>query len=109
MRDILPLVEMYLTAESALVAAVDAAGGTVSLPDGRTVSVSDAEDATVPTNTALRGVRWTKTTRMTAAKVDGRTTATKRSHPGNETVAAKHPNNSKTGCIRIGVLLTRQN
>ena len=47
MRDIL-LVEMYLTAESALVAAVDAAGGTVSLPDGRTVSVGRAEFDALP-------------------------------------------------------------
>ena len=30
---------------------------------------------------------------------DGRGCATKRSHPGNETVAATHPNNRKTGSI----------
>jgi hypothetical protein len=43
MSEIVPLVEAYLTAERELVAAVDAAGGAVSLPDGRTVSVGRAE------------------------------------------------------------------
>jgi hypothetical protein len=43
MRDIESLVEAFLTAERDLVAAVDAAGGTVPLPDGRTVTVGRAE------------------------------------------------------------------
>src|SRR5439155_10671332 len=43
MREIELLVETYLTAERELVAAVDAAGGAVPLPDGRTVSVGRAE------------------------------------------------------------------
>jgi hypothetical protein len=43
MRKIESLVETYLTAERALVAAVDAAGGAVPLPDGRTVTVGRAE------------------------------------------------------------------
>ena len=43
MREIEPLVEAYLAAERDLVAAVDAAGGTVPLPDGRTVTVGRAE------------------------------------------------------------------
>jgi hypothetical protein len=37
------LVEVYLTAEHDLVAAVDAAGGAVPLPDGRTVTLGRAE------------------------------------------------------------------
>ena len=37
------LVEAYLIAERALVAAVDASGGPVPLPDGRTVTVGRAE------------------------------------------------------------------
>ena len=37
------LVEAYLIAERALVAAVDASGGSVPLPDGRTVTVGRAE------------------------------------------------------------------
>jgi hypothetical protein len=37
------LVEAYLMAERELVAAVDAAGGTVPLADGRTVTVGRAE------------------------------------------------------------------
>ena len=37
------LVEAYLTAERDLVAAVGAAGGTVPLPDGRTVTVGRGE------------------------------------------------------------------
>ena len=37
------LVEAYLMAERDLVAAVDAAGGSVPLPDGRTVTVGRAE------------------------------------------------------------------
>jgi hypothetical protein len=43
MSEIVSLVEAYLTAERDLVAAVDAAGGTVPLPDGRTVTVGRAE------------------------------------------------------------------
>jgi hypothetical protein len=43
MREIGSLVEAYLTAERDLVAAVDAAGGAVPLPDGRTVTVGRAE------------------------------------------------------------------
>jgi hypothetical protein len=43
MREIESLVETYLIAERDLVAAVDAAGGAVPLPDGRTVSVGRAE------------------------------------------------------------------
>jgi hypothetical protein len=37
------LVETYLIAERDLVAAVDASGGAVALPDGRTVTVGRAE------------------------------------------------------------------
>ena len=43
MRQIELLVEAYLMAERDLVAVVDAAGGTVPLPDGRTVTVGRAE------------------------------------------------------------------
>jgi hypothetical protein len=43
MRHIELLVEAYLTAERDLVAAVDAAGGTVPLPDGRTVTLGRVE------------------------------------------------------------------
>jgi hypothetical protein len=43
MREIESLVEAYLIAERDLVAAVDAAGGAVPLPDGRTVTVGRAE------------------------------------------------------------------
>jgi hypothetical protein len=43
MSEIVPLVEAYLTAERELVAAVEAAGGAVPLPDGRTVTVGRAE------------------------------------------------------------------
>jgi hypothetical protein len=43
MRKIESLLEAYLTAESELVAAVDAAGGAVPLPDGRTVTLGRAE------------------------------------------------------------------
>jgi hypothetical protein len=43
MREIQSLVEAYLTAERDLAAAVDAAGGAVPLPDGRTVTVGRAE------------------------------------------------------------------
>jgi hypothetical protein len=43
MREIVSLVEAYLSAERDLVAAVDAAGGAMPLPDGRTVTVGRAE------------------------------------------------------------------
>jgi hypothetical protein len=43
MSKIESLVEAYLIAERDLVAAVDAAGGAVPLPDGRTVTVGRAE------------------------------------------------------------------
>jgi hypothetical protein len=43
MHEIELLVEAYLLAERDLVAAVDAAGGAVPLPDGRTVTVGRAE------------------------------------------------------------------
>jgi hypothetical protein len=43
MRKIESLVEAYLIAERDLVAAVDADGGAVPLPDGRTVTLGRAE------------------------------------------------------------------
>ena len=43
MTEIASLIEAYLTAERELVAAVDAVGGAVPLPDGRTVTVGRAE------------------------------------------------------------------
>jgi hypothetical protein len=43
MRAIASLVEAYLTAERDLVAAVDAAGGAVPLPDGRAITMARAE------------------------------------------------------------------
>ena len=43
MREIELLVQTYLAAERELVAAVDAAGGAVPLPDGRTVCTGRAE------------------------------------------------------------------
>ena len=43
MREIELLVETYLAAERELVAAVDATGGAVPLPDGRTVCTGRAE------------------------------------------------------------------
>jgi hypothetical protein len=48
MRGIEDLVETYLTAERDLANAVDAAGGKVQLPDGRTVSAGRAELDAVP-------------------------------------------------------------
>jgi hypothetical protein len=48
MREIVSLVEAYLTAECDLVAAVDTAGGTVPLPGGRTVTVGRAEFDALP-------------------------------------------------------------
>ena len=43
MDEIASLVETYLVAERHLVAAVELAGGVVTLPDGRTVTVGRAE------------------------------------------------------------------
>jgi hypothetical protein len=43
LREIKSLVEAYLIAERDLVTAVDASGGAVPLPDGRTVTVGRAE------------------------------------------------------------------
>jgi hypothetical protein len=43
MREIELLVEAYLLAERDLVAAVDASGGAVPLPDGRTVTLGRAK------------------------------------------------------------------
>ena len=43
MREIDSLVEAYLIAERQLVAAADAAGGAVPLPEGRIVTVGRAE------------------------------------------------------------------
>jgi hypothetical protein len=43
MREIEQLVEKYLSAERELVAAVEAAGRAVPLPDGRSVSTGRAE------------------------------------------------------------------
>jgi hypothetical protein len=43
MDDVASLVETYLAAERALVAAVELAGGAAPLPDGRTVTVGRAE------------------------------------------------------------------
>ena len=48
MREIESLVEAYLIAERDLIAAVDAAGGSVPLPDGRTVTVGRAEFDALP-------------------------------------------------------------
>jgi hypothetical protein len=48
MREIELLVESYLTAESDLATAVDAAGGKVQLPDGRTVTSGRGEFDAVP-------------------------------------------------------------
>jgi hypothetical protein len=54
MREIESLVEAYLIAERTLVEAVDAAGGTVPLPDGRTVTVGRAEFDALPTGRRKR-------------------------------------------------------
>jgi hypothetical protein len=43
MREIESLVEAYLVAERDLVEAVNAVGGSVPLPDGRTITVGRAE------------------------------------------------------------------
>jgi len=48
MREIQRLIETYLAAERELVAAVDAAGGAVPLPDGRLVTVGRAEFDALP-------------------------------------------------------------
>jgi hypothetical protein len=54
MREIEPLVEAYLIAERDLVAAVDAAGGAVPLPNGRTVTVGRAEFDALPSGRCKR-------------------------------------------------------
>jgi hypothetical protein len=54
MRAIELLVEAYLTAERDLVAAVDAAGGGVPLPDGRAVTVGRAEFDALPSGRCKR-------------------------------------------------------
>ena len=66
MTEIVSLIEAYLTAERDLVAAVDAAGGAVPLPDGRAVTVGRAEfDAVlyqvplIRTCAPIRAIRWT--------------------------------------------------
>ena len=43
MHDVASLVETYLAAERAFVAAVEASGGKAALPDGRTITVGRAE------------------------------------------------------------------
>jgi hypothetical protein len=43
MHDVASLVETYLAAERALVVAVEASGGAVPLPDGRTITIGRAE------------------------------------------------------------------
>ena len=43
MREIELLVETYLAAERDLVTAIDAAGGSVQLPDGRAITTGRAE------------------------------------------------------------------
>jgi hypothetical protein len=48
------LVEAYLIAERTLVEAVDAAGGKVPLPDGRTVTVGRAEFDALPSGRCKR-------------------------------------------------------
>jgi hypothetical protein len=48
MREIELLVESYLTAERDLATAVDAVGGSVQLPDGRTVTTGRAEFDAAP-------------------------------------------------------------
>ena len=58
------LVEAYLIAERTLVAAVEAAGGKVPLPDGRTVMVGRAEFDALPTG---RGKRAWVTVRRNAS------------------------------------------
>jgi hypothetical protein len=57
MTEIASLIEAYLIAERALVAAVDAAGGAVPLPDGRFVTVGRAEfDAQLDVSSHPKGV-----------------------------------------------------
>jgi hypothetical protein len=43
MREVQRLVDAYLAAEHELVTAVDAVGGALPLPDGRTVTIGRAE------------------------------------------------------------------
>jgi hypothetical protein len=54
MREIELLVETYLNAERDLTAAVDAAGGKVQLPDGRTITTGRAEYDAVPSRQRRR-------------------------------------------------------
>ncbi len=54
MCDIASLFEIYLAAERDLVAAVDAVGGAVLLPDGRTVIVGRAEFDALPSGQCKR-------------------------------------------------------
>jgi hypothetical protein len=54
MRGIESLFGAYLTAERNLVAAVDAAGGAVRLPDGRAVTVGRAEFDALPSGRCKR-------------------------------------------------------
>jgi hypothetical protein len=54
MREIESLVEAYLIAERDLAAAVEAAGGAVPLPDGRTVTVGRAEFDALPSGRCKR-------------------------------------------------------
>lgn len=54
MREIESLIEAYLIAERTLIEAVDAAGGAVPLPDGRTVTVGRAEFDALPSGRCKR-------------------------------------------------------
>ena len=54
MGEIGSLVEIYVAAEKDLVAAVDALGGAVPLPDGRTVTVGRAEFDALPSGGGKR-------------------------------------------------------
>jgi hypothetical protein len=54
MREIESLVKIYLAAERDLVAAVDALGGAVPLPDGLTVTVGRAEFDALPSGRCKR-------------------------------------------------------
>jgi hypothetical protein len=56
MREIESLVEAYLIAERDLVVAVDAAGGAVPLPDGRTVTVGARRVRCAARRTSQAGV-----------------------------------------------------
>src|SRR5258708_2210924 len=54
MREIECLIEAYLIAERTLVEAVEAPGGTVPLPDGRTVTVGRADFGALPSGRCKR-------------------------------------------------------